>query len=107
MRDIFQPRGEPARSIYRALQAEAEKRDCRSPKEWMEAEKNAVHREAVYQAQNLGLKEPSMQQVTDAERYACGSVDYGAQWAYRVVEAMRETKEEKVKEHVQPKQLPS
>lgn len=92
MRDIFQPPREPARSIYQAFQAEAEKRNGRGTAEWVEAEKDAVHREAVFQAQKLGMKAPSMQQVTDAEGYARGSVDYGAQWAYGVVEAMRESR---------------
>jgi len=92
MRDIFEPRQEPARSIYKAFQAEAEKRNERTLDEWMEAEKDAVHREAVFQAQRLGMQAPSMQQVADAERYARGSVDYGSKWAYGVVEPMRESK---------------
>ena len=92
MRDIFEPRREPARSIYQAFQAEAEKRNGRSCDEWMAAEKDAVHREAAFQAQQMGMQVPSIQQVAAAERYASGSVDYGAKWAYGVVEAMRETK---------------
>ncbi|MCO3748727.1 hypothetical protein FA132_25745 [Pseudomonas aeruginosa] len=91
MRDLFQPTVEPARSIYAAFQAEARNRSGRSVEEWMAAELNAVHRESVYQAQALGLRAPSRAEVESAERYARGSADYGAKWAYRVVDAMRKT----------------
>lgn len=89
MRDLFQPSSEPARSLYAAFQAEAAKRAGRAPEEWMRAEKEAVHREAVYQAEKLGLRAPSLDEVASAEQYACGSVDYGATWVYGVVKAMR------------------
>lgn len=36
-----------------------------------------------------GLIVPTLQQVERAERYAMGSVDYGAKWAYGVSEVMR------------------
>ena len=88
MRDIFQPTVEPARSIYRAFQEEAKNRKGRSVEEWMAAELGAVHRESVHQAQALGLRVPTVDEVKDAERYAMGSADYGAKWAYRVVDAM-------------------
>lgn len=91
MRDVFQPTVEPARSIYTAFQAEAKNRSGRSVEEWMTAELDAVYREAVYQAQALGLRTPSKEEVKSAERYAMGSADYGAKWAYRVVDAMQKT----------------
>jgi hypothetical protein len=89
MDDIFEPRREPARSIYLAFQAEATKRKGRSVNEWLTAEREAVFRESAHQAQMLGLRVPSMDEIVSAERYATGSVDYGAKWAYCVVDAMR------------------
>jgi len=89
MRDIFQPRHEPAKSIYDAFQTEAAKRQGRSVEEWQAAERDAVYREAVHQAQKLGLRVPSIDDVVSAERYASGSVDYGAKWAYGVTEVIR------------------
>lgn len=89
MQDIFEPRHEPARSIYNVFQAEATKRKERSVDEWLAAERDAVFREATRQAQMLGMRVPTMAEVASAERYATGSADYGAKWAYGVVEAMR------------------
>lgn len=43
MPDIFQPKSEPARSIYEAFQLEAAKRNERGMDEWQSAELNAVH----------------------------------------------------------------
>lgn len=88
MHDIFQPRNEPALSIYNAFQDEAKKRKGRSVNEWVSAERNAVFREAVHQAQKLGLRVPTMGEIEAAERYAMGSADYGSKWAYGVVDAM-------------------
>jgi len=96
MRDVFQPNAEPARSIYGAFQAEAKHRSDRSVQEWTAAEIDAVHREAALQAQAYGLRAPSREEVERAERYAMGSADYGAKWAYTVVEAMRQTNDPKV-----------
>lgn len=87
-RDIFEPKREPALSIYNAFQKEAAERKRRTIEEWIDAERNAVHRESVHQAQRLGLRVPSMEEVMRAERYAVGSADYGAKWAYGVVDAM-------------------
>lgn len=89
MSDPFKPISEPASSLYAAFQAEAAKRNNRSTDEWMRAEKEAVYKEAVYQAEKLGLRAPTMAEVASAEQYACGSVDYGATWVYGVVKAMR------------------
>lgn len=89
MRDIFQPRHEPARSIYEAFQNEATKRKGRSAEEWQAAEREAVFREAMIQAARLGLRVPTMDDVVSAERSAMGHIDYGAKWAYGVTEAMK------------------
>jgi len=89
MRDVFQPRHEPARSIYDAFQNEAAKRTGRTVEEWRKCELDAVFREAAHQAQKLVLLVPTMDEIVRAERYASGSADYGAKWAYGVVEAMR------------------
>lgn len=87
--DIFEPKHESARSIYLAFQTEAAKRKERSVEEWIKAEREAVFREAVHQAQKLGLRAPTIAQVIDAERYAMGSIDYGAKWAYCIVKIMQ------------------
>lgn len=89
MHDCFQPRYEPARSVYDAFQKEAAQRKGRSIDEWVKAEREAVFREATHQAQKLGMRIPTMDEITAAERYARGSVDYGAKWAYGVADAMR------------------
>ncbi|KND55099.1 hypothetical protein BVER_05705 [Candidatus Burkholderia verschuerenii] len=89
MQDIFDPRREPARSIYLALQTEAAKRKGRTVDEWQTAERDVVYRESVHQAQKLGLRVPTMDDIVSTERYATGSVDNGAKWANCVVTAMR------------------
>ena len=89
MKDIFQPKSEPAGSIYDAFQNEAAKRKGRNVEEWVKAERDAVFREATHQAQKLGLRVPTMDEIAAAERYAMGSVDYGAKWAYGGVDAMQ------------------
>ena len=89
MPDIFEPRNEPAKSIYLAFQEEAAKRKGRSVDEWMAAERYVVHQECVRQAQSLGLRTPTIDEVAVAERYAMGSADYGAKWAYQLVRVMK------------------
>lgn len=89
-RDIFRPTSEPARSIYDAFQREAAKRPGSGSAEWMERERVAVHREAAIQATRLGLRIPSMAEVFEAEQCASGHTDYGAKWAYGVVDAMKQ-----------------
>ncbi|MBM5458738.1 hypothetical protein H8F21_14315 [Pseudomonas sp. P66] len=91
MSDIFQPRTEPAKSIYGAFQAEAAMRAERSLDEWQAAERNAVHREAGIQAQKMGLRVPTMSEVERAERHAFGSIDYGSKWAHALAVAMRQS----------------
>lgn len=80
--------GEPARSIYDAFQVEAAKRDRRTLEEWLVAEREAVFRESVQLAKLYSLRPPTIEEVRIAENHACGSVDYGAKWAYGVVEFM-------------------
>ena len=89
MRDIFQPRHEPARSIYEAFQVAARMRKGHTIAEWAATERDAVFHEAVSQAKKYGLRIPTMDDVVSAERSAMGHVDYGAKWAYRVTEAMQ------------------
>lgn len=89
MRDIFEPRDESAKSIYQAFQTEAVRRKGRPLDEWIKAERDAVFRECVNQAQKLGLRAPTPDEVAAAERYARGSIDYGAKWAYQVVRVMK------------------
>lgn len=89
MADIFRPHFDPARTIYDAFQAEAEKRPTRTCDEWIEAERQAVWRAARDYAQQHGMRVPTMAEVESAEQYAMGHVDYGSKWSYGVVEAMR------------------
>ena len=91
MRDVFQPRHEPARSIYDAFQNEAAKRKGRSVDEWLTAEREAVLCEATTQAARLGLRVPTMGEIVITERRAIGAADYGAKWAYGVTEYMRKS----------------
>lgn len=77
--DFFKPTFEPARSIYIAFQEEAVKRDKRDKRD-----------DAVWQADKLGLRRPTLADVEQAEQYALGSADYGAKWAYGVVDAMQD-----------------
>ena len=85
MRDVFRPRYQPAQTIYDAFQAEAAHRHG-SVEEWIERERLVVWRTARDYAQQHGLRVPTMDQIERAERSACGHVDYGAKWAYRVAE---------------------
>ncbi|HSY26734.1 MAG TPA: hypothetical protein VK832_04480 [Burkholderiaceae bacterium] len=89
MRDIFEPRQEPAKSIYLAFRSEAAMRKGRQVDVWVKAERDAVYRECVRQAQILALRPPTLEEVDAAERYARGSVDYGAKWAYQLVDVMK------------------
>jgi hypothetical protein len=88
-RDPFEPRHEPARSIYLAFQTEAAKRPGRSVEQWQEAEIQAVFAEANRQSDLLDLRPVTREQVERAETYARGSIDYGLQWALAIVNEMR------------------
>ena len=89
MRDIFEPTQEPARTLYRAFQQEAKKRKGRDVAEWVQAERDAVRAAACAYAKQHDLHEPTIEEVAAAERYAMGSADYGAKWAYQVASLMR------------------
>lgn len=91
-KDIFRPRHQPAQMLYDAFQKEAEKRDKRDFKEWSEAEIQAVWKAAREYAALHDLCIPTIEDVRYAEGYACGHVDYGAKWAYKLAEKM--TKQE-------------
>jgi hypothetical protein len=86
--DPFLPIHEPARTIYMAFKEEASKRKTRPGLEWIELERKAVHAAACMYARDRGLKEPTLEDVESAERYACGSVDYGAKWAHALARTM-------------------
>jgi hypothetical protein len=92
MNDIFEPRNEPAKSIYLAFQDEATKRKGRSVPDWTQAELARVHSEACNHAQRLGQHAPTLEEVARAESSAKGHIDYGAKWALRVAEIMRGAK---------------
>lgn len=89
MRDPIRPTRDPARSIYDAFQAESAKRAGRSIDEYVTAEREAVLRESISQARRLRLQPPTMGEIIAAEQNAYGSADYGAKWAYGVVDAIR------------------
>ena len=86
--DPFEPRHEPAKSIYLAFQAEVEKRRGRTVEQWVSAERGAVLNAATRLATERGLRIPSLSDVERAERAAYGSVDYGLKWARGVARAM-------------------
>lgn len=85
----MRPTHHPARAIFDAFHAEAACRPGRSAAIWVQAERVAVWEAAQKEAARLGLNAPTMDEVERAERGACGHFDYGAKWAYGVVEAMR------------------
>ncbi|MCW0399330.1 hypothetical protein NB700_001886 [Xanthomonas sacchari] len=87
--DPFRPRSEPATSIYDAFQAEAAKRKSRSVEEWIAAEREAVYRAATVAFKDAGLPAPTLEEVESAERYACGSIDYGSKWSYTLISLVR------------------
>jgi hypothetical protein len=88
--DVFEPRHEPAKSLYLAFQEEAAHRKRRDVSDWGRLEVDAVLSKATALARDLGLVAPTRAQVEIAERSARGHVDYGAQWAYALARVMRE-----------------
>jgi hypothetical protein len=86
--DPFRPRQQPAQLIYDAFQAEAAHRERRQLADCIRLELAAVHRAACEYASLHGLQRPSMEDVEAAERYARGSADYGAKWAYTLAHKM-------------------
>ena len=89
MVDPFEPRLEPAKSIYLAFLSEAKQRNEGDLEESFARERKAVLAEAQRQATALGLRMPCMEDVENADNYAMGSSDYGAKLAYRLTEIMR------------------
>jgi len=91
MNDIFRPKHNPAQSLYDVFQTEAEKRPKRELEEWQRKEVMAVYEEALrwHERNPEKYKEITVADVQDAQRQAWGHVDYGAKWAYAVVERMR------------------
>lgn len=89
MRDIFEPRHEPAKSIYAAFQSEAAKRKERSIEDRLKFELESVFNESRKQANIRGLIAPTFDDVVEAERYARGTIDYAATWTYQVVRIMK------------------
>ena len=86
--DPFRPHGQPAQAIYDAFQSEATHRRKRTLDEWTRLEREAVHKAACQYAEQHGFTAPSVLAVEEAERYARGSADYGAKWAYVVASQM-------------------
>lgn len=84
MKDIFRPKSEPALTLYKAFQAEAKFRNERSFEQWSQAEIEAVWRAARDYAQANNIRVPTVEEVAECERYALGSIDYGAKWAFQV-----------------------
>ncbi len=89
IRDVFEPVNEPARTLYLTFQEEAALRKGRPVEVWTRREVEVVFEKAQELAASMGLRAPSLEEVEALERYARGSVDYGAKWAHRIAEAMR------------------
>ena len=86
---MFEPRNEPARTFYWAFENEAKNRKDKDPAEWILAERMAVYNAALEFATDTGLEPLTLKEIEYAETYACGHCDYGATWAYRVVELLK------------------
>jgi hypothetical protein len=91
MNNLFQPRHEPAKTIYNALIKEATYRQQKSCDEWIIAERNVVYQTAVRYAQHNHLRIPTMEEVVSAETSACGHVDYAMKFAIQVADLLNET----------------
>jgi hypothetical protein len=86
MQGFFRPKTEPAQLLYDTFQNEAKKRPEKPVEEWILSERKAVWSAARDYAQQHGLRVLSLEEIEAAERYAMGHIDYGAKWAYRIVE---------------------
>lgn len=93
MRDVFRPQLQPNRAIYDAFQAEARKRDERAFPDWAEQEIHAVWAASRDQAQQLGLRVPTLDEVRQEECKARGHTDYGSTWACGIARIMHTPKE--------------
>jgi hypothetical protein len=89
MSDMFRPRFEPSRTIYDAFQEEAKYREGRTVEQWNKAERKAVWHAADAWCRMHKLEAPFLTDVIDADRYATGH-NYGAQWAYKLTDIIRE-----------------
>lgn len=87
--DIFRPKSNQAQAIYDAFQKEASLRAYRKPDEWKSYERYAVLNAARAVAGIEKIASPTIDDVVDAENYAVGHIDFGAKWAYRLLEIMR------------------
>ena len=87
--NVFRPRSEPALSLYLAFQGEAARRKGCDFEQWNRAELQAVHTAAHAVFLQYGLRPPTWQEVESAQGYACGLIDYGAKWAYALIDTVR------------------
>lgn len=85
-RDVFEPRSEPARTLYRAFQEAAAQRTIDTSGRWHLNELHAVFIAANVWAFAHGRSPVTMETIIEAETYAAGHADYGAKWAYRIVD---------------------
>lgn len=81
-------RNEPAASLYDALVAEMAKRPEADELEWIDNERNAIHRKAVELAKKLGLHAPTLEEIKQAETQACGHIDYTPKFVLHVQDLM-------------------
>ena len=79
---MFEPRTEPAKSLYDALVQEMRKRHSLPLDEWIASERAAILDCARRLAPALGLREPTMKEVLAAKTLACGHVDYASKLAF-------------------------
>lgn len=80
-RDIYEPRTEPARSIYRAIKVEAQDRVHYLQETWLYREADAAYTAATAYAIRQGGYITCMADVLLAEQSARGHTDYASKWA--------------------------
>ena len=111
---IFRPHRQPAQLFYDVFEAEAKHRKDKTVEDWILDEREAVWRAARDWAQQNGKPVPTMDMVKKAETYACGHTDYGAKWAYALVEEMQKQSlgegqpqiDIELEEPIEPKETP-
>ncbi|MCH8552502.1 MAG: hypothetical protein LAT62_11230 [Natronospirillum sp.] len=87
-RDIFRPRLAPAAQLYDAFVEAASHRNKADGLEWIEFEIEQVHKEALRVAERYNFPAPSRDDVRKASDEASGHADYGAKFAFYVLETM-------------------
>lgn len=87
-RDVFEPRWEPARSLYKALKQEMTNRDKCKGLEWIDNERNAIFNTAMKISEGSNYRTPTLEDVVRAEISARGHTDYTAKFAYGVANFM-------------------